>query len=136
MGVWKIGGFKSDGVSWQSLASSRGDSRRVPTMPISREDDFVWEVVRALRERSACTEDEGERTTEGFVGVTVEGREGVREEKGISCNGTKVESGDATSALAANCASTTNSRLLDAIPGAGDRCSSSVSTSNGTIATL
>jgi hypothetical protein len=89
-------------------------------------------------------EEEGERTTEGIAGETVEGREGVREEKGISCKGAKVESRGATSAEAANCASTTNSRLLDgngnvvvvAMPGADGCCSSSVSTSNGTIATL
>ena len=143
MGVWKIGGFKSDGESWESPASSRGDSRRVPTMPISRDDDFVCEVVRALRECSACVEEEGERTTEGIVGETVEGREEVKDEKGMLCKGTEVESGGATSAEAANCASTTISRLLDgngnvvvAMPGADGCCTSSMSPSNGTIATF
>ena len=112
MGVWKIGGFKSDGVSWESLASPCGDLRRVPTMPMSRDDDLVWEVVRALRECPACAE-EGERTTKGAVGETVERREGVRDEKGMSCKGTRSESGGATSAEAANCASTTNPRLVN-----------------------
>lgn len=110
-------------------------------MPISRDDDFVWEGVRALREWSACAENEDERTIEGTVGVTVEGREGMRDEMGMSCMGTRVESGGTASAEAANCASTTNSRLLDgnvvvAMLGANDGCSLCVSASNGTIATL
>lgn len=113
VGVWKIGGFKPDGVSWESLASSGGDSRRVPTMPMSRDDDFVWEVVRDLREYFACAE-EDERTT--AVGETVEGGEGVRPvrgEKGMSCKGTRFESGGPTSAEPADCASTSDPRLLN-----------------------
>ena len=40
-GVWKIGGFKSGGMSWESPASSRGDSPRVPMMPMSRDDNVL-----------------------------------------------------------------------------------------------
>ena len=94
-------------------------------MPMSRDDDLAWEVVRALREYSVCDEEEGERTTEGVMGETVEGGEGVRDEKGMSCKETGLVSGGAISAKVSNCASTTNPRLLNgnvqvAMPGADD----------------
>jgi hypothetical protein len=112
---------------------------------MSRDDDLVWEeVVRALREYFACEgEDEDERTTKEVVGGTMEGREDVRDEKGMSCKGTGgLVSGGGTSAEDANCASTTNPRLLngnvdseDAMTPAADwHCSLRVSTSTGTIA--
>lgn len=111
-------------------------------MPMSREDDLVWEdVVRALREYRACEEEEDGRTTEEVVGGTKEGREDVRDGKGMSCKGTGgLVSGGATSAEDANCASTTNPRLLNGnvedamMPAADWHCSLSVSTSTGTIA--
>lgn len=97
--------------------------------------------MRALRAYSACEEEEeGERTTEGVVGETMEGREDVRDEKGMSCKGTRLVSRGATSAEDANCASTTNPRLLNGnvedemTPDADCHCSLSVPTSTGTIA--